>query len=160
MTAAPAREYPDELVAAMFKMTLEEVANLPVVEKAHERASRNRDKALEQFPRTVISITDQVLLYDASSSKVRRERFAPFYHHPELKYAVGVIPTRSGFHVTAGENPFKPPAQGLHLGELMEKHGGGGHRAVAGANPDSLEGARTLAAECAELLRVAVQPKS
>ena len=160
MTAAPSRDYPDELVAAMFKMSLEEVACLPVVEKAHERAARNRDKALEQFPRTVVSISDQVLHYDASSSKVRRERFAPFYHHPELKYAVGVIPTRSGFHVTAGQNPFSPPTQGLHLGELMEKHGGGGHRAVAGANPDSLEAARELAAECAELLRAAVHPKS
>ena len=128
------------------------------VAKVIDHPSAN--KALEQFPRTVVSISDQVLHYDASSSKVRRERFAPFYHHPDLKYAVGVIPTRSGFHVTAGQNPFSPPTQGLHLGELMEKHGGGGHRAVAGANPDSLEAARELAAECAELLRAAVHPKS
>jgi oligoribonuclease NrnB/cAMP/cGMP phosphodiesterase (DHH superfamily) len=157
MTAAPSREYPDELVEAMVEGTLEEVANLPDVEKAHNRAARNRDKALEQFPRTVISISGAVLHYDASSSKIRRERFAPFYYHPDLTYAVGVIPTRSGFHVTAGENPWKPPKDGVHLGELMEKHGGGGHRAVAGANPPDLEAARSLAAECAELLRAALQ---
>ena len=158
MTAAPSREYPDELVGAMVDGTLEEVANSPEVEKAHNRAARNRDKALEQFPNTVISIADSVLHYDASSSKIRRERFAPFYHHPDIHYAVGVIPTRSGFHVTAGENPWNPPTGGLHLGEMMEKHQGGGHRAVAGANPPDLEAARALAAECAELLRAALHP--
>jgi nanoRNase/pAp phosphatase (c-di-AMP/oligoRNAs hydrolase) len=35
----------------------------------------------------------------------------------------------------------------------MEAYGGGGHRAVGGANPENLEAARRVAAEIAEKLR-------
>jgi len=157
LTASPSIEWVDELVGAMRDGTLEEVAARPDVEKAHGRAARNRDRALEQFPPTVTWKRDGVLLYDASSSRIRRERFAAFYHHPDILYSVGVIPTRSGFHVSAGVNPWNPPADGPNIGALMEGYGGGGHRAVGGANPPSLEDARRVAAEVAETLRGAAR---
>ena len=153
LTVAPNSEWLDELVGAMTTETLDEVANRPSVEKAFQRASRNRDKALEQFPPTIESKTDGVLLYDASSHKIRRERFAAFYHHPDIFYSVGVIPTRAGFHVSCGENPWRTSPVGVHIGEIMEGYGGGGHRAVGGANPADLQAARLVAAEIAETLR-------
>ncbi len=143
----------DVLVGEMAKSTLDEIAARPDVEKAWQRAARNRDRALEQFPPTVESVESSVLLYDASSNAIRRERFASFFHHPEIHYSVGVIPTRAGYHVTAGANPWNPPEAGLHIGEIMEDYGGGGHRAVGGANPPSLEDARRVAAEVADRLR-------
>jgi len=152
LTVAPHTGWVDELTTALIDNDLEQVACREDVEKAHQRATRNRDKALEQFPATVQWKRGGVILYDASSNKIRRERFAVFYHHPEVFYSVGVIPTRSGFHMTAGENPWNPPATPLHVGQLMETYGGGGHRAVGGANPESLEAARRGAAEVAELL--------
>jgi hypothetical protein len=91
--------------------------------------------------------------FDASSNQIRRERFAAFYHHPEASYLVGVIPTRAGYHVSAGENPWNPPNSGAHIGEIMERYGGGGHKAVGGANPPSLSDARRVAGEVAEALR-------
>jgi hypothetical protein len=93
-----------------------------------------------------------VVFYDASSSRVRRERFASFYHHPDARYAVGVIPTRAGFHVTCGENPWNPPENRANIGAMMEKHGGGGHIAVGGANPPDLQTARMVAEETASQL--------
>jgi hypothetical protein len=156
LTVAPSSEWIDSLVDMMTTTTLEEIAAKESVEQAHQRASSNRDRALEQFPSTVLWQRDGVLLFDASSSRVRRERFAPFYHHPDLEYAVGVIPTRSGFHVTCGENPWNKPTSGLHVGEMMEVYGGGGHRAVGGANPLDLDETRRIAAEVAEKLRSAV----
>jgi hypothetical protein len=152
-TVAPTVDWGDQLVDAMTTGDLESVASRPDVEKAHQRASRNRDRALEQFPPTVLNRRDGVILYDASSNQIRRERFAAFYHHPEMHYSVGVIPTRSGYHVSAGENPWNPPSAAAHIGEIMEGYGGGGHRAVGGANPPSLADARKVAAEVAETLR-------
>lgn len=159
LTASPSLEWIDSLVGAMADGDLESVAAREDVEKAHQRAARNRDRALEQFPPTVQWKRDGVLLYDASSSQIRRERFAAFYHHPEIAYSVGVIPTRSGFHVTAGENPWNPPGDAAHIGEIMERYGGGGHRAVGGANPHSLADSRRVAAEVAESLREALRAK-
>ena len=156
LTVAPNSEWIDGLVEAMTTSTLEEIASREPVELAHQRASRNRDRALEQFPPTVVWNRDGVLLFDASSAGIRRERFAPFYHHPDLAYAVGVIPTRSGFHVTCGENPWNTPKKGLHVGEMMEQYGGGGHRSVGGANPLDLGETRRIASEVAEKLLAAV----
>jgi len=156
LTVAPSPDWIDELVGAMTEGTLEDVASRPELEKAFQRASKNRDKALRQFPPTVESNDHKVLLYDASSTQIRRERFAPFYHHPEIHYSVGVIPTRAGFHVSAGENPWNPPPVAVHIGEMMEGYGGGGHKAVGGANPPSLQAARAAAAEIAQSLRRAL----
>ena len=149
LTAAPTPAWVDTIATTLVDESLHDVALRADVEKAHDRASRNRDKALEQFPPTVIWNDSGVVFYDASSSKVRRERFAPFYHHPEVSYAVGVIPTRAGYHITCGENPWNQPENGVHVGELMEGYGGGGHRAVGGANPPSLEDAQRLGEELA-----------
>jgi hypothetical protein len=160
LTVAPTEDWLDQLVGALAVGTLDEVADRPDVEKAFQRASRNRDKALNQFPPTVASTKDGVVLFDASSSHIRRERFAAFYHHPAAQYSVGVIPTRAGFHVSAGENPWNPPSTDVHIGRLMERYGGGGHKAVGGANPQDLPAARTAAAEIAELLRAAQRTAS
>lgn len=152
LTVAPSPDWTDTLAEALIDRSLDEVASREDVEKAHQRASRNRDRALEQFPPTVEWKRGGVIFYDASSNRIRRERFAAFYHHPEVLYSVGVIPTRSGFHVTCGENPWNKPPHPAHVGKIMEGYGGGGHRAVGGANPPSLEAARTAAAEIANLL--------
>tara|TARA_R110002126_G_scaffold23750_1_gene82907 strand:+ start:1314 stop:2267 length:954 start_codon:yes stop_codon:yes gene_type:complete len=152
LTVSPRTDWLDELATAMTTKSLDEVADRPDVEKAHQRASKNRDKALEHFPPTVKWVKDGVLLYDASSNKIRRERFAVFYHHPDILYSVGVIPTRAGFHITCGENPWNTPTNGVHVGEMMERYGGGGHRAVGGANPESLEKCREASEEIANFL--------
>ena len=156
LTVAPSPEWIDSLVEAMTRENLEQVASRPDVEKAFQRASRNRDRALQQFPPTVQSVQADVLLYDASSNQIRRERFSAFYHHPEIHYSVGVIPTRAGFHVSCGENPWNPSPIKVHIGEIMETYGGGGHRSVGGANPPDLQAARVAAAEIAERLRSAL----
>ncbi len=152
LTVSPSPSWVDELAEALVDQDLDTVASRPDLEKAHERASRNRDKALEHFPSTVKWIEGGVVFYDASSSRVRRERFASFYHHPDARYAVGVIPTRAGFHVTCGENPWNPPENRANIGAMMAKHGGGGHVAVGGANPPDLQAARMVAEETASQL--------
>ncbi len=152
LTVSPDPGWVDELAEALVEGDLESVAGRADVEKAHERASRNRDKALEHFPSTIKWMEGGVIYYDASSSRVRRERFASFYHHPDAHYAVGVIPTRAGFHVTCGENPWNPPKNRANIGEMMEKHGGGGHMGVGGANPPDLQTTRMVAEETAGIL--------
>jgi hypothetical protein len=156
LAAAPDPMWSDTLVRDMIEGSLEEVASRTDVERAWQRAARNRDLALRQFPPTVASTENGVVLYDASSNKIRRERFAAFFHHADAFYAVGVIPTRSGFHVTAGQNPWHPPEDAVHIGEIMEAFGGGGHKAVGGANARSLEDARRIAKEVADRLRVSL----
>ena len=50
LAAAPDKDWTDVLVGAMIDGSLEEVAGRADVEKSFQRAVRNRDKALHQFP--------------------------------------------------------------------------------------------------------------
>jgi len=158
LTVAPHADWSDTLVEALVDRGLEETAADPKIEKMHQRACRNRDRALKEFPSTVLSVEKDVLVYDASSDKIRRERFAPFYHHPDLLYCVGVIPTRSGFHITAGENPWKPSGGRIDIGAICERFGGGGHATVGGANPKNLEECRNVAHAIAGEIRGRIGP--
>ncbi len=157
LAAAPAPDWTDSIVEAMVEGSLDQVAARADIERAWQRAVRNRDKALRQFPPTVESTDEGVILFDASSNSIRRERFASFYHHRDALFCVGVIPTRAGFHVTAGQNPWNAPPPVVHIGTVMETYGGGGHRSVGGANAASLEEARRVAREVALTLRRALR---
>ena len=72
-----------------------------------------------------------------------------------------MIPTRAGFHVTSGRNPWnRPPEDTVHIGEIMESYGGGGHRAVGGVNAKSLADARRISGEVADKLRAALRKQA
>ena len=136
LTCAPDDAYSDRLVHLLRTRPLAQAAEDVDVDRCWQRSCRNRDSALEAFPAHVLERSPDVLLADLRSKKIRRERFAPFYLHPELHYAVTLLPTRAGAHITASRNPWNPPADdGVHLGELMRGYGGGGHEGVGGCNP-------------------------
>lgn len=136
LTCAPDYAWHDRLVLLLRGRSLVQVAADSDVERCYERSSRNRDHALEAFPAHVLERTAHALFADLRSKKIRRERFAPFYLHPELHYAVTLLPTRAGVHITAASNPWnRPPESGIHLGEMMKEYGGGGHHGVGGCNP-------------------------
>ncbi|TAH35586.1 MAG: hypothetical protein EYC70_13085 [Planctomycetota bacterium] len=135
LTCAPDFDFYDRIVALMRRHTLPEVAEDEEIDRCHRRAARNRDQALESFPARVVDRTETVLFADLRSKKIRRERFAPFYLYPELHYAVTLLPTRAGVHITAASNPWNRPRNRTHLGNLLRAYGGGGHEGVAGVNP-------------------------
>ncbi|HJM39703.1 MAG TPA: hypothetical protein QGG59_06270 [Planctomycetota bacterium] len=146
LTCAPDYSYHDRLVGQMRDQTLLEISLDPLVSKCAKRAERNRDNALENFPPNVVDRTPTAILADLRSKKIRRERFSPFYLYPELEYAITILPTRAGVHITAASNPWNRPSGGPHLGHLMEKYEGGGHQGVGGCNPPD----ETLAVQWAQ----------
>jgi hypothetical protein len=153
LMVAPRPDWSDEIVARFLEGDLDSTAADPDIEKRYQRACRNRDTALQQFRGTVLENHGGVLLYDASSDRIRRERFAPYYFYPDIDYAVGLLPTRGGLHITAAQNPWNKNSFDIDVGALCELYGGGGHKAVGGANPSSQSEGRRIAKEIAESLR-------
>jgi hypothetical protein len=157
LTVAPHPDWSDEIVKRMLECDLDRIAADPEVERRYQRACRNRDTALEQFEGTIVEDRGGVLFYDATSDKIRRDRFAPFYLFSGIHFAVGIVPTRGGIHITAAQNPWNIPPGNIDVGQLCEKYGGGGHRAVGGANPSSYLDARRIAKEITESLRASLK---
>ncbi len=147
LTVAPDFAYHDRIVDLMRHHDLIRIATDEEVERCHRRAERNRDRALEAFPTTIQDRTATALLADLRSRRIRRERFAPFFLYPEIHYAVTVLPTRAGVHITVSSNPWNRPSRPVHLGSLLKEYGGGGHEGVAGTNPPDEETAMDWARE-------------
>lgn len=147
LTCAPDLSFHDKVVMLMRRSPLVQVANDPTVDRCYERSCRNRDNALANFDGTIRMRSATALMADLRSRRIRRERFAPFYLHPELTYAVTVLPTRAGVHITVASNPWNRPKKGIHLGELLKTYGGGGHEGVGGCNPPDEETAMAWAGE-------------
>jgi hypothetical protein len=137
LTCAPNYEFHDRILGLLREVPLMQVADDIDIEQCYQRSIRNRDRALEAFPNTMVERTVTAMLADLRSKKLRRERFSPFYLYPELEYAVTLLPTRAGVHITAASNPWNRPKKPIHLGELMKSYGGGGHLGVGGCNPPS-----------------------
>ena len=135
LTCAPDLSFHDKIVKLMRTKALVQIANDPTVEKCYERSCRNRENALENFSKNITVTSPSALMADLRSKKIRRERFAPFYLHPEIHYAITLLPTRAGVHITVASNPWNRPQSDFHLGELMKEYGGGGHLGVGGCNP-------------------------
>ena len=135
LTCSPDLSFHDKVVGLMRDKPLLQVANDPTMDKCYERSCRNRDNALENFSANVQLRSATALFADLRSRKIRRERFAPFYLNPEIHYAVTLLPTRAGVHITVASNPWNRPKSDFHLGNEMKKYGGGGHQGVGGCNP-------------------------
>lgn len=135
LTCAPDLSFHDKVVKMMRTKAMVQVANDPTVEKCYERSCRNRENALENFSKNIQLRSATALMADLRSKKIRRERFAPFYLNPEINYAITLLPTRAGVHITVASNPWNRPTSDFHIGEMMKGYSGGGHIGVGGCNP-------------------------
>ncbi|HWB79369.1 MAG TPA: hypothetical protein VG755_30615 [Nannocystaceae bacterium] len=63
-------------------------------------------------------------------------KFIPYYHHPAIRYVVGLSIGPDGrIKLTAGYNPWLPRGEREHdISVLCERVGGGGHPYVGGAS--------------------------
>jgi hypothetical protein len=153
LTCSPNLEFHNTIVTLMKERPLDEIAKHPLIQKCYKRSSKNRDNALDNFEQNIVLRTDTALLADLRSKKIRRDRFAPFYLHPNIHFAITLLPTRAGDHITVSTNPWNRPATDLNLGEMMKKYGGGGHQAVGGCNPPSPITAMKWGREIFELVK-------
>lgn len=84
-------------------------------------------------------------------------KFIPYYHHPTIRYVVGLsIGPDGSIKLTAGYNPWLPRDGREHdISALCERFGGGGHPYVGGASfgPDGFAEALDAQRLIAEVLR-------
>jgi hypothetical protein len=55
------------------------------------------------------------------------ERFAAYLHHPDARYSITLSHTSSQVRMSLGQNPWADVPPRHHIGQICERHGGGGH---------------------------------
>ncbi|MGH9334377.1 MAG: exopolyphosphatase, partial [Vicinamibacteria bacterium] len=136
----PFEDYFFKLVDILRDGTIEEVVELPELQERARRMNLGRGKYLEAT-RKYSRVVDRVLVTDLRNAEPMPagNRFLVYTLYPEanvwLRIAWG--PGREFVVATVGHSIFNR-TNPVHVGGLLAKYGGGGHRG-AGATPHSIE---------------------
>ena len=107
-------------------------------------------------------ISDRGVLWFALLDRPGRayNKFIPYFHHPGVRYVVGLTRAPSGhLKITAGFNPWLPKGEREHnLALLLEPFGGGGHPFVAGCSFAACDEESALRAQQAIVARLGGAP--
>jgi hypothetical protein len=111
---------------------LEELSHLPEIEAAAARVLAERDAQLALLRHTAIAHGDVISIDLLDVPGARAPGLLAYYLFPTCRYVVSAIASPAAVRISAGHNPWFGTPPGHHLGELCQRHGGGGHAAVGG----------------------------
>jgi hypothetical protein len=141
------------LIELLSTKPLNRIASDSRVKSAVTKMKITRKQSLE-FYRSKLQIYEKgVLSIDLSRLKTDELRFAPFYLQPKSRYAVILKKSRGYYHFTVSVNPWQRKKSKVHIGQLLTKYGGGGHKNVGGLETKTRQNADRIANELIEYLK-------
>jgi hypothetical protein len=123
------RTLSENLVGALLRAPLEDVARTPEVVERFENARLMLEAGLSRFQKSSRSDDDGIVVFDVDASGVIVNRYAPYYFFPDARYSIGIVRSGNIATITAMRNPWREFPSAF-LGRIFEKFGGGGHQRV------------------------------
>jgi hypothetical protein len=103
-----------------------------------------------ELVKRVARLEKGVVISDLSGEDVGTlNKFIVYYHHPEARYAVGILAAGKRLKISVGSNPWSSVPRTHNIAAICERYGGGGHPVVGAISlpPGDVERARTIAAD-------------
>lgn len=119
------------LVEELSEKSLAEAAKDKRVVEEAARFIREKKKSFSYYKRNC-QIVGRVVWINEEDLKTCSLRFAPAAISPKSEYVIRMSKKSNGWHITAGQNPWNKPKKIVHIGNLLNKWGGGGHERVGG----------------------------
>ncbi len=132
------QKYSERLVDLLSQESAHEVLHEPVVSKKAQQATELTKKGLARIHKSIRVTQQQTIVFKVSSGNAIIPRYGQFLYEPEGLYSVGLVYGENIVKITAMRNPWKD-FNGVHLGKLFEKYGGGGHKRVASVVLDQFD---------------------
>lgn len=133
------------LVGLLATRSLDDIAEMPIVA---DRFSLNRPRverglAMLDSAMSVEGVVGRAIVSPTENESI--PKFGGFLLHPEIRYMVSLIHESKGHRVYASRNPWNGETK-IHLGNLFETYGGGGHFGVGAMmhEPESRETAERM----------------
>ncbi len=140
------------LIRKLAEVPLVNIAQDPGIRKVMKRVYKERDKVL-RFYLSHLQIYDRVAFIDLVEGDYLDLRYAPYHFYPFLLYVVFTKKHGREFGVHAGVNPWRRRESNVHIGKLMSKYGGGGHKVVGGLRTNTKAKAKKITMEIVNFLR-------
>lgn len=142
------------LAQLLAERPLAAVAALPEVEAAAAKVFAERSAVVAELRRAAVRRGEVVVLDLLARPGARAPGLLSYLLFPDCRYAVSAVVSAQAVRVSVGHNPWVAAAPTVHLGELCQRFGGGGHQAVGGVTlePHEVERGRHVLHALAEAL--------
>ncbi|OGZ53317.1 MAG: hypothetical protein A3B25_03720 [Candidatus Ryanbacteria bacterium RIFCSPLOWO2_01_FULL_48_26] len=147
-TAGKTREA-ERMVISLAEKPMAEIAGMSRVARVL-RGVRKQIKTSLAYYKKAMRVRGRIAVIDLTSGKHYRLRFAPYYLHPGLSYAMSFVKHGKTFSLGWGSNPWHRPKDGIHIGEFLRRYGGGGHGVAGGAELSSRRAVQKAVEEIVE----------
>lgn len=123
------RNFSAAVVRMLRSQSLSAVAEDRAVRVAAKAAQAGLEIGLERLSRSAGIDDCGVVTFDLDARDVVVSRYSPYRIFPDARYSAGVLRFERNAKVVVMRNPWVD-FEGVPLGRICEKYGGGGHRRV------------------------------
>jgi hypothetical protein len=127
----PDPEYSVHLVRRLREMAgdISAVASDPAVRAAIDEARQRVEMGISALRRGICENNADVVTFDVEEGDALIPRYAPYLVNPDARYSAGIVRRATEAKITTMRNPWRH-FQGVNLGSLCARYGGGGHERV------------------------------
>ncbi len=139
------------MVRKLSEKLMSEVAKNPIIEEETRKIAL-RNRTVKRIFGSISVLTPKVIFADGSKIKTELPRYMGYLLYPRIDYVVTVEFYGNYYHLSIGKNPWKKTPARVHIGEMLKKYGGGGHKTVGGVEKKSKKEILKIAGEVIEYL--------
>ncbi|MEK7508044.1 MAG: hypothetical protein AAB602_03100 [Patescibacteria group bacterium] len=121
-----------KMIILLAEKPMAKIAAMPRVAQVLKKVRKKIKISLDYYKKYA-HVRGRIMVADLTSGKYMRLRFAPYYLHPRLHYAMSFLKQGKLFRLGWGSNPWHRPKDGIRIGEFLRRYGGGGHAVAGGA---------------------------
>jgi hypothetical protein len=145
----PDESFIEEIIRALTRSTLTEVATGAEVQGRFEPILKVHRETLEAIRRKATCIKDVVQFDLVDEGYEGFNKFIPYYLFPEATYTVALTRAPQRTKISVGSNPWAPRPRRHNIATICERYGGGGHAVVGAISfaPDEVERGRAVMQE-------------
>jgi oligoribonuclease NrnB/cAMP/cGMP phosphodiesterase (DHH superfamily) len=144
-------KYFERIIKSLAKEPIAKTIQIPAVRKEIKRIE-NVNRKIKEIFKNILIVTGKVVFIDGTKTDVQFSNYHGYYFYPDIDYSVTVEFYGKYYHLSVGKNLWKKTPAKVHIGEMLKKYGGGGHRTVGGAERKTKKEILKIAGEVIEYL--------
>jgi len=144
-------KYFEAMVKSLASEPIARTIQIPAVKKEIRRVEGSDAKVKKVLGR-ISTVTGRTVFLDGTRANVELSNYSGYYFHPKIDYTLSLEFHGSYYHLTVGKNPWKKTPAKVHIGKMLDKYGGGGHKTVGGVERKSKREILRIVREVVEYL--------
>ncbi len=124
-------KYFETMMKSLASEPISKTILMPAAKREIRRIEKN-DRKVERTLEKISVVAGKTVFMNGTKAGVELSNYSGYYFYPKVDYALNLEFYGSYYHLLVGKNPWKKVPARVHIGEMLKKYGGGGHKTVGG----------------------------